>query len=188
MGYPTTAVRLCTVTVLATVFLSGCAASSRQRPLSTTPIPESGDTLQAARKALEGNWSLVSLDVTAPDGRNAAIEATGTLVSDAFGNLSIEYRMSPAGQKVLGSVGVTSPNPVITTTGRAVIDIDQKRITYVSDKSDAKPFDADLAARRANPFALEHPRYYALGTDGILTLTTRYDDGKDASVARWKRS
>jgi hypothetical protein len=188
MRFPATAVRLSTLVVFATLLVGGCAASSRQRPLSTTRIPESGDTLQGARKALEGNWSLVSLDVTSPDGRKASIDATGTLVSDAFGNLSIEYRMSPTGQKVLGTVGVTSPNPVITTTGRAVIDIDQKRITYVSEKADAKPFDADLAARRANPFALEHPRYYELGEDGMLTLTTRYDDGKDASVARWKRS
>jgi hypothetical protein len=26
------------------------------------------------------------------------------------------------------------------------------------------------------------------GNDGLLTLSTKYDDGKDANVSQWKRS
>ncbi len=48
-------------------------------------------------------------------------------------------------------------------------------------------FDPDLAARRANPFALERARYYTFEEDGTLTLATRHDNGNDASVSRWKR-
>ena len=43
------------------------------------------------------------------------------------------------------------------------------------------------SARRANPFALERVRYYVIGDDGTLLLSTRYDNGKDAVVSRWKR-
>jgi len=188
MGPRSTFVRIGTLTLCAAVLGSGCAPSARQRPIATSRVATSGDTLEAARKALQGTWALASLDVTAPDGRKASVEAAGTLVSDAFGNLSIEYRVSPAGQKTLEGVGVTTPNPVIATSGRVVIDVDQKRITYVAEKAEAKPFDAELAARRKNPFALEHPRYYAVGADGLLSLTTRYDDGTDAAVSRWKKS
>jgi len=49
-------------------------------------------------------------------------------------------------------------------------------------------FDPTLAAQRANPFALERVRYYTLGTDGTLTLNTRYEDGREAAVSHWKRS
>jgi hypothetical protein len=180
-------VRSLSLTLFAAMVVSGCAPSARQRPIEGSRVPTSGDTLENARRQLQGTWALVSLNVTAPDGRKAAVEAAGSLVSDAFGNLSIEYRMSPGGQKMLESVGITTPNPVITTTGRAVIDVDKKQITYVSEKADAKPFDAELAARRNNPFALERPRFYAVDGDGLLTLTTRYDDGQDAAVSRWKK-
>jgi len=188
MGPLSTLVRIGTSILCAAALVSGCAPSARQRPIQTSAVATSGDTLESARKALQGTWALTSLNVTAPDGRKATVEAAGTLVSDAFGNLSIEYRMSPAGQKTLQGVGVTTPNPVVTTTGRVVIDVDQKRITYVSEKADAKPFDAELAARRNNPFALERPRFYAMDADGQLSLTTKYDDGTDAAVSRWKKS
>ena len=187
MGPVSIVVRTGALTLFAAVLVSGCAASARQRPVEGAPVATSGATLENARRGLEGKWTLVSLNVTGPDGRKAEVEATGTLVSDAFGNLSVEYRMSPGGQKMLQSISINQPTPVITTTGRVVIDVDKKQITYVSEKADAAPFDAELAARRNNPFALERPRYYALDADGLLTLTTRYDDGQDAAVSRWKK-
>jgi len=187
MGPLSILVRSGALTLFAAVLISGCAASARQRPVEGSPVATSGATLENARRVLEGKWTLVSLNVTGPDGRKADVEATGTLVSDAFGNLAVEYRMSPGGQKMLQSISINQPTPVITTSGRVVIDVDKKQITYVSDKADSAPFDAELAARRNNPFALERPRYYALGADGLLTLTTRYDDGQDAAVSRWKK-
>ena len=95
----------------ATVLIAGCAASERQRPLQTSPIATSGDTLQAARKQLEGRWTLVSLEYASPDGKRATVEGTaGTLTADAFGNLEIEYRLSESGVKALGSLGFKTPN------------------------------------------------------------------------------
>ena len=169
-----------------TVLMGGCAASERQRPLQTSRVATSGNTLEAARKQLEGRWTLVSLEYGSPDGKRATVEGTtGTLTADAFGNLAIEYRLSEAGMKALGSLGFKTPNPVISTTGRSVINVDQKSIVYVDDK--AQPFDPKVAEGRQNPFALERTRYYDFGADGLLTLSTRHDDGKDAAVSRWKK-
>ena len=80
--------------------------------------------------------------------------------------------------------------PRISTSGRVVIDTQQNRITYLGDDFEERAlgFDPKLAAQRANPFALERVRYYMFGGDGTLTLSTRYDDGKDAAVSQWKRS
>jgi hypothetical protein len=172
--------------LMAVTLLGGCAASERQRPIQTSRIPETGNTLQAARKQLEGKWTLASLEYASPDGKRATIEGTvGALTADAFGNLDIEYRMSEAGIKLLEGLGFKAPDRVISTKGRAVINVDQKSIAYVDEN--AKPFDPKAAAGRANPFALERTRYYEFGADGTLTLTTRHDDGKDAAVSKWKK-
>jgi hypothetical protein len=71
---------------------------------------------------------------------------------------------------------VTSPNPVISTTGRVVIDTQQHRITYLGDDFEERAlgFDPKLAAQRANPFALERIRYSDLRADGTLTLSTHH--------------
>jgi hypothetical protein len=172
--------------IAAVVLLSGCAASERQRPIQTSPIATSGNTLQAARKQFEGKWTLVSLEYGSSEGKRALIEGTaGALTADGFGNLEIEYRMSEGGLRTLDGMGFKAPAPVISTRGRSVINVDQKSIVYVDES--AKPFDPKAAAGRANPFALERTRFYDFGPDGTLTLTTRYDDGKDAVVSKWKK-
>lgn len=170
--------------------VAGCAAAPRARPLPTERVEEGPNSTTAVRKQFEGRWSLVSFKVSGPDGRQTDVDATGDLSFDSFGVLQIQYKMSAAGLKALASIGVKSPNPVISTTGRVVIDTQQRRITYLADDFEEKAlgFDPKLAAARANPFALERIRYYAFGNDGILTLSTKFDDGKDANVSQWKRS
>jgi hypothetical protein len=169
--------------------LAGCAARERQRPVRTTRISQGAESMEAVRKALEGRWILVSLNVATVDGRRAPVDATGVLLSDAFGALGIEYRMSEAGRKALEALGIAAPNPVISTAGRVVIDPQQQRITYIAGDASqqALGFDPDLAARRANPFTLERARYYAFGEDGSLTLSTRHDNGTDAAISLWKK-
>jgi hypothetical protein len=179
---------------LATAFaifaLSACAPAPRARPLPTEAIDQGANSTTAVRKQFEGKWSLVSLRMSAADGRQADLDATGDLTFDAFGVLQVEYRMSEEGQKRLAGIGVELPNPRVSTTGRVVIDTQQHRITYLGDDFEAKAlgFDPVLAEKRANPFALERVRYYNLGQDGTLTLSTKYDNGQDAAVSQWKRS
>ena len=127
--------------------------------------------------------------MTAPDGRLVDVESTGDLTFDGFGVLQVTYQVSDVGQKRLADVGVKMDTPRISTTGRVVIDTQQNRITYLGDDFEERAlgFDPKLAAQRANPFALERVRFYMFGGDGTLTLSTRYDDGKDAAVSHWKR-
>jgi hypothetical protein len=178
------------VTVVVAVTASACASAPRNRPLPTERIETGPNSTTAVRKQFEGHWSLVSFKVSAEDGRQADIEATGDLTFDGFGVLDVRYKMSDEGLKRLASVGVNSPNPVVSTTGRVVIDTQQKRITYIGDDFEERAlgFDPKLAAARANPFALERIRYYDLRADGTLTLSTRYESGKEAAISLWKRN
>lgn len=168
---------------LALLVTSGCMGG----PVRGTPVSTGPDSVAVARKQLQGTWQLLSLDVAADDGRRTPVVAKGELVLDDFGNLAIEYRMSDEGIRALAVIGVKPPTPVITTTGQVVIDASQRRITYVNAEQRANPLDAEIAALKANPFALERVRYYAIGADGILTLTTRHDSGRDAATSRWQR-
>ena len=153
------------------------------------PAAKQPENLTEARKALAGKWLLVSLTVHAVDGRSALVEATGTLVAD-FSNMSVEFQMTDKGLKALADIGVKSPNPVISTSGRVLIETGQRQISYVGDDFHQKAlgFDPELAKKRANPFALERTRYYTFNEDGTLRLATRHDNGKDASVSVWKRA
>jgi hypothetical protein len=177
------------IIVLGALAMSACAAAPRARPLPTGRVEEGPNSTTAVRKQFEGHWALVSFSVNGADGRQTPVDATGDLTFDGFGVLQVQYKMSDAGLKALASVGVTSPNPVISTTGRVVIDTQQNRITYIGDDFEERAlgFDPKLAAARANPFALERIRYYKLDA-GMLTLSTRYEDGKDAAVSQWKRA
>jgi hypothetical protein len=171
--------------------LAGCAkAQPRQRPLNTTPIASGAGTMEVERKKLQGRWMLVSLTVVSENGRKAAVDATGVLTFDGFGNLQIEYRMSESGRQTLESLGIKVPNPVLSTAGNVAIDPAGKQITYVGSENQKKAlgFDPDLAARRANPFTLERVRYYRFEDDNALTLMTRHDDGSEGATAVWKRS
>ncbi|HEX5109460.1 MAG TPA: hypothetical protein VFV95_13475 [Vicinamibacterales bacterium] len=168
----------------ACVFAAACMGA----PLTNTPINTGTDSTTAARKALEGTWRLVSLEVANADGKKTTVQAEGELVLDAFANLKIIYRVAEAGLKALESVGVEQPTPVISTTGEVAIDVAGQKVTYVGADHSERAFDPDLAARRANPFALERVRYYSVGADGILTLKTRHDNGKDAATSRWQRA
>jgi hypothetical protein len=183
---------LCAAFVIGCVshLLIGCAASPRQRPVGMGAVATGPNTLEAVRKQLEGRWVLTSFNVTGSDGQQAAVDATGMLTCDAFGVLHVEYRISDTGQQSLATLGVPRLDPVLSTTGRVVINPQQKQITYVGDDFEKRAlgFDPALAASRANPFALERTRYYELGADGSLLLSSRYDDGRDASVSRWKKS
>ncbi len=167
--------------------ISACTGGAIKKPLNTSPIASGIDTVESARKSLEGTWTLVSLVVQNASGGRATPDATGTLTWDAYGNLKIEYRLSDAGLKALDAIGVRPATPVIVTDGRAVINPQDKAIQYVPPDASARAFDPNLAAARANPFALERLRYYVLRTDGTLTLSTRHDNGQDAAVSHWKK-
>jgi hypothetical protein len=168
------------LTLGATLGAAGCA---------TTPVATgSANTTKSARLELEGKWTLLVLSVIAPDGKRATPQASGDLSVDEFGNLTIEYRLTDAGRAALELIGVKSPNPVVSASGRVAIDPQRKTVTYQPPDANARALDADQAARRANPLALEHTRYYSVASNGVLTLITRHENGREATRATWKRA
>jgi hypothetical protein len=156
---------------------------------ATTPVATgSANTTQSARKQLEGKWTMVTMIVNSPDGKRVLPDASGDLTVDEFSNLKIEYRLTDVGRRALETVGMRSPNPVISAEGRVAVDPQRHTVTYMAPDANARALDADAAALRANPLALEHLRYYTVGSNGILTLTTKFENGKEATRTTWKRA
>jgi hypothetical protein len=88
----------------------------------------------------------------------------------------------------LEGLGIKTPGPVLSTSGNVALDPRAKQIRYVAEGAQEKAAsDADLAARRANPFTADRIRHYEHTPDGLLILRTQHADGRDAAVARWKR-
>ena len=166
-----------------TVGLALGAAGCKTTPVATG----SANTTATARKQLEGRWILVAVTVNAVDGKRVTPQAAGDLTLDEFSNLKIEYRLSDSGRSALEGIGMRSPNPVVSGYARVVIHPQRHTVTSMPPDANAPPLDAAAAALRAHPLAVEHLRYYTLGSDGILTLTTRYENGKEATRSTWKR-
>jgi hypothetical protein len=156
---------------------------------ATTPVASGpANTTQTARKQLEGKWTLVTMVVDSPAGKRATVQAAGDMTLDEFGNLSIEYRLTDAGRAALEGVGMKTPNPVISAAGRVAIDPQRHVVTYMAPDANARALDPDAAALRANPLSLEHTRYYNVASNGVLTLTTRHENGREATRSTWKRA
>jgi hypothetical protein len=174
--------------LVAAALAPGCAASPRQRPVSAGPVATGPNTLEFVRAQLEGSWVLQSLTVTAFEGKPVPVGAAGTLTFDRFGNLQVDYQISDDGLVALSKAGIAMPTPTISTKGQAMIEPQSNQIVFVDPAFKGKPYDADLVDLRRNPFALQHRRHYQFANDGTLTLSARYDTGKDAAVGRWKKS
>ena len=173
--------RLCMVAGLALV-LAGCEAKDRTRPLNTKPIETGAGSLQAARKALEGRWTLVSFEVYPAGEAIPLTGASGSMLYDDYGNLDMQVRLSDkAIADRLVKVGVPLKDGVIATTGRAVVDPNNHTIAYILDGA------SPLVASNAGPLALERPRHWTYD-GGVLTITTKAADGKPLSVGKWRKA
>ena len=178
--------RFCAVAVIGCALTLGACAKGQ---IETSPVSRGENSVEAARARLQGRWSLVALSVNALDGRKSNVDATGVMNFDAFGNLQIEYRLTDAARDTLESLGIERPGPSLSTSGNVAIDPVKHEIVYVGAEnvSRALSFDPKLAAKRANPFALERIRYYRFDADDQLELATRHENGAEAVIARWKR-
>jgi hypothetical protein len=171
------------------VGLSLAAVALGATACATTPVAQgAANTTQSARRELEGKWTLETMVVNSQNGRRVTPQAAGDMSLDEFGNLSIEYRLTDAGRAALESIDLKSPNPVISGKGRVAIDPQRKVVTYQAPDANARALDPEAAALRANPLSLEHTRYYSVASNGILTLITKYENGREATRSTWKRA
>ena len=158
---------------------SGCTSAPWKAPIKLGPTETGPGSLAAGRAHLEGRWTNVSYELFPPGAPAISLGGTGLLTYDAHGNLTIELRVDDATARTLGSAGVPTTKGVLLTSGRAVVDMQARTLTYVLEGQ--KPFDVP-----SGPVALSRPRHWRV--DGnMLTLTTLGDDGSPTSVGRWQK-
>jgi hypothetical protein len=158
---------------------AACAPAPRTRPVRMGPVDEGPATLAAARKYLEGQWTLESFEVFPPGQPQVALKGTGLVTYDAFGNLRMEIRSDPASADLLRKMGLELRDGVIATDGRTAVDMQNRTLTYV--------LDGGQTPGGTGPLAMNRPRHWEVN-ETVLTLTTRGDDGKPLSVSRWRKA
>jgi hypothetical protein len=157
----------------------GCAAAPRQRPVKGGPVAEGPGTLTAARKFLEGRWSLQSFEVFPPGKPPVTLVGEGTLTYDDFGNLQMDIRADEKSADLLRAAGIDIRDNAISTSGRTAVDMPNRTLTYMMGGQ-------QLTTANSGPLALNRPRHWEV-TDDQLTLTTKDENGKPLSIGRWKR-
>lgn len=171
------AVRIMGVVVAATLLVPDGAALAQKSKLGK---PDTGaGTTTAARKYLEGRWGLVSFDVFPPGKAPIKLGGQGSLTYDGFGNMQFEVRIPPDAVEPLRLAGIPSNNGVLSLSGRTVIDMQAHTITYVVPGQPP-------AGAPSGPLALNRKRHWVV-EGNVLTLTTKADDGKELSVAKWQK-
>jgi hypothetical protein len=165
--------------VLLLLGVVACTGGPRQRPVKGGPVDEGPGSLTAARKFLEGRWTLESFEVFPPGKPPVALTGQGTLSYDDFGNLRMEIRADEKSADLLRAAGIDIRDNLISTDGRAVVDIQNRTITYIVDGQ-------GFATSASGPLALNRPRYWQVEANQ-LTLTTKDANGNALSVGRWRR-
>jgi hypothetical protein len=166
--------------VLLVLGTSGCRGAAGENPPKGGPVDTGKGSLTAARKYLEGRWSLESFEVRPPGKPPVTLKGQGTLVYDDFGNLNVDIRTDEQSADLLRAAGIEIRDNVISTSGRTVVDLQNRTLTYVL-KGQSTPM-----TRSGGPLALNRPRHWEVDAD-LLTVTTKDDQGNPLSIGRWRR-
>jgi hypothetical protein len=168
--------RIIISTVAICVFLTACAASPRQRPISAGAVEFNANSLEATRRQLAGTWTMTRLEAIDSRGHMVPVKAKAQLTYDEFGNLTINATLLEPmpGQT---SVGEASN---LDYKGRATIDTARHELVFTGN-STAAPDEGTLKA-----IGLESRRKYVL--DGqTLTMSTMDKDGKVIMRTTYKK-
>jgi hypothetical protein len=140
------------------VMLAACAGAPRQRPVRMGPVTQGADSVEGARRLLQGDWSLASYETIAPDGSRATHPVTGLLTYDEFGNLSLRAQLNRDGQ----------PPAVLEYRGRAVIDARASMLRVEGVQYTERP--TGVSPEITEAVSLDKPRHYQISGD-VLTLS-----------------
>jgi hypothetical protein len=158
---------------------AGCSSAPRQRPVKMGPVEEGAGTVAAARKYLEGRWTLTSFEVFPPGRAPITLKGSGTLTYDEFGNMRMEIRADEKSADLLRAAGIDIRDGTISSDGRTVVDMQNRTLAYVIEGQNA-------IAAPTGPLSPNRPRHWEV-TQDTLVLTTKDDAGKPLSVGRWRR-
>jgi len=172
-----------TLCAVAAVLLTVAACTPGPLPSPRTGVPMNNPValsseaptggVETVRRQLAGTWDLVSLEAS-PDqgGPRAAITATGTLVYDEFGNLTIDAHTTDPDAPV-----AAREVPRVSFKGRAVIDAPNSELKLMALTGNVDPNEVLSPDRR---------RKYAFEGDH-LTLTSFDTAGQVTAISVWKR-
>jgi hypothetical protein len=141
------------------------------------PVPLGSDsssgTLEAERRQLEGTWDLARLEVApTPDAPRVPVQASGTLVYDEYGNLTIDaHTTDPA-----APVAAREAN-LLAFKGRAVLDVAKHELKLMDLTGNVNP-DEVLSPERRRRYEINQ---------GTMTLSSFDDRGRVTAVATWRR-
>jgi hypothetical protein len=162
----------CTPGPLAPPRGTGGAGGGMNKPIALGSESSSG-SVESARRSLEGTWELTALEL-APPGAAARVPvaASGTLVYDQFGNLTIDARTTDPAAPV-----AARESTLLVFKGRAVIDVARQELKLMDLTGNVNPDEVLSPERR---------RRYAVGAD-TLTLSSIDDAGAVTAVSTWRR-
>jgi hypothetical protein len=163
------------------VTIAGCSPGPLSAPKQARPMnkpialnsDDSSGTLETARRQLTGTWDLVALE-SAPDGNDARVpvQASGTLVYDDYGNLTIDaHTTDPA-----APVAAREKN-ILSFKGRAVIDVPSRELKLMDLTGNVDPNEVLAPERR---------RKYEV-SDNVLKLSSINERGQVTAITTWKR-
>jgi hypothetical protein len=142
------------------------------------PVDTGAGSVESARKFLEGRWTLESFELFPPGKPPINVKGSGTLLYDDYGNLKMDIRADQASADLVREAGIDIRDGVISSEGRAAIDLQNHTLTYII------PEQAPLIP---GPLSVNRKRYWEV-TGNLLTLTTKDDDGKPTSVGKWRKA
>jgi len=164
------------VLILIAATLAGCKAQPRIRAVKGGDVDTGANSVEAARRQLEGTWDLESLETYAtPGGPPTKSEgANAVLTYDAYGNLHI-----------IGKPGSSGSMPaaveLLTYEGRAVIDPAKQELKLQAVKGNTDPaaLGKDVGVERTRRYKIEN---------GILTISVIDPaSGQASATTTWKK-
>ena len=170
-----------TLAVACVLTLVGCTPGPMNAPgkgvSSNKPIPLGSDpssgSVEAARRQLTGTWDLVSLESVPPSGgARVPVKASGMLVYDEYGNLTIDAHTTDPAAPVAAREAT-----LLTFKGRAVIDVPNSELKLMALTGNVDPNEV-LAPERRRKYVFEGELLKLSAVDAAGTVT---------SIATWKR-
>jgi hypothetical protein len=141
------------------------------------PVPLGSDAasgaVETARRQLFGTWDLVALEAApSSGGPRMPIEASGTLVYDEFGNLTIDAHTTDPDAPV-----AAREVELLSFQGRAVLDVPRSELKLTAMTGNVNPDEV---------LTLDRRRRYEFAGD-LLKLSSFDEQGTVTAISTWRR-
>ena len=164
------------VIAVAALTLGGCAAAPLEKNIKGEKVDAGPGSLEAARRQLQGKWTLVSLETyPTPGGPPVAVKAAAVMTFDEYGNIAIGGRDATANVP-------EAANTLLNFSGRVVIDANKQLLALQDMQGNADPSAVFTDAR-----ALSRIRKYEFAGD-VMTMSTLDAKGQATAKATWRRT